>query len=70
MVWVLHGTSCVFPSEFPDRKLDGLRVRTHGQLVEHLCRKHVKMRKERLPFVETDTAKNVVLYMLEEDMFM
>ena len=59
--------SCVFPSEFPERTLNGKRVRTHSEFLDYLCMKHHKIRKEKLPFVETDTAKNVVLYMLEED---
>ncbi|KAL7538634.1 hypothetical protein ACHAXR_008706 [Thalassiosira sp. AJA248-18] len=59
---------CVFPGEFPDRVLkNGKRVRTHSEFVDYLCMKHQKIRKETLPFVETDTAKNVVLYMLKED---
>mmetsp|Transcript_24793 Transcript_24793/g.44567 ORF Transcript_24793/g.44567 Transcript_24793/m.44567 type:complete len:336 (-) Transcript_24793:357-1364(-) len=58
---------CVFPSEFPERNLNGKRVRTHSEFVDYLCMKHHKIRKEKLPFVETDTAKNVVLYMLKED---
>ncbi|KAL9188325.1 hypothetical protein ACHAXT_006703 [Thalassiosira profunda] len=58
---------CVFPKEFPGRTLNGQRVRAHNELVEYLCRKHDKIRTEKLPFVETDTAKNVVLYMLKED---
>ncbi|KAL7554861.1 hypothetical protein ACHAWF_018410 [Thalassiosira exigua] len=58
---------CVFPSEFPDRCFNGKRVRTHSELLDYLQTKHHKMRKERLPFIETDTAKNVVLYMLKED---
>lgn len=58
---------CVFPSEFPERFHNGKRVRTHGEFLEYLCRKHDKIRKEKLPFVETDTAKNVVLYMMRED---
>ena len=58
---------CVFPREFPDRSLNDKKVRTHGQFIEYLCLKDDKIRKDRLPFVETDTAKNVVLYMLDVD---
>ena len=58
---------CVFPSEFPDRRLDGERVKTHAQLVEHLTRKHDKIKTATLPFIETETAKNVVVYLLAED---
>ena len=57
----------MFPSEFPNREYNGQRVRTHGQLVDYLSKKHERIRKEKLAFVETETAKNVVLYMLEED---
>jgi len=60
-------TSCVFPSDFPERTFDGKRVKTHGEFLDYLCAKHHKIRREKLPFVETDTAKNVVLYMLEHD---
>lgn len=58
---------CVFPKEFPGRTLNGQRVRAHNELVEYLCRKHDTIRTGKLPFVETDTAKNVILYMLKED---
>ena len=59
---------CVFPSEFPNRRtLNGKRVRTHAEFINYLCRKHDSIRKCTLPFIETDTAKNVVLYMLQED---
>ena len=60
---------CVFPSEFPERKLlDGERVRTYNELVNYLCNKHNNIRMTKLPFIETDTAKNTVLYMLKEDL--
>lgn len=58
---------CVFKSEFPNRMLDGKQVKTHSELVEYLCLKHENIRKTTLPFIETNTAKNVVLYMLKED---
>ena len=58
---------CVFPREFPNRQINGSRVKNHSQLIEYLCTKHEKIRKETLSFVETATAKNVVLYMLSED---
>ena len=58
---------CVFPSEFPNRTLNGKRVRTHAEFIDYLCMKHDNIRKCTLPFIETDTAKNVVLYMLQED---
>lgn len=60
---------CVFPSEFPNRQLDGMRVKSHSQLIDYLCMKHEKIRKGTLQFVDDErgTAKNVVLYMLKED---
>ena len=58
---------CVFPKEFPNRTLDGKRVRSHGEFVDYLCLKHPQIRKEKLSFVETETGKNVVLYMTKED---
>ena len=58
---------CVFPKEFPNRELNGDRVKNHSQLIEYLCKKHAKIRRGVLPFVDTVTAKNVVLYMLSED---
>ena len=59
---------CVFPSEFPDRKQpDGKRVRVYDELMEYLIAKHDKMRVATLPFVATEFARKVVLYMLTED---
>lgn len=58
---------CVFPKEFPNRQINGSRVKNHSQLIEYLCMKHEKIRMGSLSFVETVTAKNVVLYMLSED---
>ena len=58
---------CVFPSEFPNRTYNGKRVRKHAEFVEYLCTKHDRIKREKLSFVETETAKNVVLYMLKED---
>jgi hypothetical protein len=60
---------CVFPSEFPNRQLDGMRVKSHSQLIYYLCMKHEKIRKGTLQFVDDErgTAKNLVLYMLKED---
>ncbi|KAL7432321.1 hypothetical protein ACHAXM_005448 [Skeletonema potamos] len=60
---------CVFPTEFPNRRIDGNGVKNHSQLIEYLCMKHEKIRKGTLNFVETATAKNVVLYMLPEDYY-
>lgn len=60
---------CVFPSEFPNRQLNGTKVKSHSQLIDYLCMKHEKIRKGALQFVDDEkgTAKNVVLYMLKED---
>jgi hypothetical protein len=58
---------CVFPREFPNRRISDSRVKNHSQLIQYLCMKHEKIRKSTLPFVATATAKNVVLYMLPED---
>ena len=60
----------MFPSEFPERGLNGKRVRTHGELLEYLCAKHDKIRKEKLAFIETDTAKNVGSIHVEGRLFM
>ena len=75
---------CVFPSEFPDRKLvvdtannneDGgttttttTRVRDYQQLLQYLQQKHPKLRKHTLNFHQTETSRNVVLYTLPEDL--
>ncbi len=58
---------CVFPGEFPERNLNGKRIRHYSEFIEYLCAKHDKIRRGTLPFIETDTAKNTVLYMLMED---
>jgi hypothetical protein len=58
---------CVFPSEFPHRRLeDGTRVRTHEQLLCYLKAKAPNARVYELQFHETATAKNVALYTLPE----
>jgi hypothetical protein len=54
---------CVFPAEFPDRKLvDGTRVRCHTQLIEYLKTKNPMIQTAALNFHFTETAKNLVLY--------
>lgn len=57
---------CVFPSEFPDRRLaDGSRVRCYSELIQYLQERHApSIRTERLHFHFTETAKNLVLYEL------
>ena len=37
---------CVFPREFPNRQINSTRVKNHSQLVEYLCMKHEKIRKD------------------------
>jgi hypothetical protein len=63
----LQQPCCVFPSEFPDRTLGGKRVRIYDELVEYLRAKHVRIRTTTLPFVATEFARKLVLYMLNED---
>ena len=58
---------CVFPSEFPERTLGGKRVRIYDELVEYLRTKHDRIRMTTLPFVATEFARKLVLYMLKED---
>jgi hypothetical protein len=64
---------CVFPKEFPNRRLaDGTtRIRSYSQLIAYLqlCGENDKdhrysfvQRIERLPFHFTETAKNLALY--------
>jgi hypothetical protein len=58
---------CVFPREFPHRKLvDGSRVRNYSELVHYLQEKY-KPKKDKLPFHFTETSKNLVLYSLPGD---
>lgn len=68
---------CVFPSEFPDRKVavqedSGkvalVRVRDHQLFIRYLQHKQPQLRKKLLPFHFTGTPlKNVALYTLPED---
>ncbi len=41
---------CVFPSEFPDRRVDGSPVRFYPQLLAYLRAKHPRIRSATLPF--------------------
>ncbi|KAL3815289.1 hypothetical protein ACHAXA_006791 [Cyclostephanos tholiformis] len=58
---------CVFPSEFPERTLGGKRVRIYSELVEYLRTKHDGIRTTTLPFIATEFARKLVMYMLMED---
>jgi hypothetical protein len=54
---------CVFPADFPDRKLDdGSRVRCYTQLIEYLKAKSPSIQTAALNFHFTETAKNLALY--------
>ena len=44
----------------------GIHVRTYTQLIQYLQRKHPKIRTERID-MKSDTARNIVLYMMPED---
>ncbi|CAE7559528.1 Dnah7 [Symbiodinium sp. KB8] len=59
---------CVFPKEFPQRKLCGHRVKTYPEFIEYLRRKHPSMRTVDLAFEpEGGYARSTVLYMKAED---
>ncbi|KAL7511015.1 hypothetical protein ACHAXN_007923, partial [Cyclotella atomus] len=58
---------CVFPSEFSNRMHDGVHVKSYDQFLAYLSKKHINIRQSELPFTGSDTAKSIVLYMLEED---
>mmetsp|Transcript_32779 Transcript_32779/g.47445 ORF Transcript_32779/g.47445 Transcript_32779/m.47445 type:complete len:332 (-) Transcript_32779:165-1160(-) len=61
---------CVFPSEFPNRRVksNGERVNRYRSLIQYLKEKVPWcMRVAELEF-SSDTAKNIVLYSLPEDM--
>jgi hypothetical protein len=56
---------CVFPLEFPNRKLvDGRRVRCYKELMEYLQSKSSSIHVAALEFNFTETAKNLALYTL------
>lgn len=75
---------CVFPAEFPDRKLpDGRRVSKYPEFMEYLQNKHPNIKTAELPFAgvhrhELDpalaavspSARSTVLYMLPGDFTM
>lgn len=59
---------CVFPSQFSHRTLaDGTRVRDYQGLLLYLTHKYSFVRKERLLFHETATARNIALFTLPFD---
>lgn len=57
---------CVFPKEFPNRKLmDGSRVRTYSELINYLQDKHrLDICTEALSFHFSETSKNLALFSL------
>lgn len=56
---------CVFPAQFPHRALaNGTRVRDYPGLLSYLTEQYPFVHKERLPFHETATARNVALFTL------
>jgi hypothetical protein len=59
---------CVFPSEFPARKLaDGRAVTTHSDFITFLRAKHASIRVAQLPFhSKSGAARKTVLYMLAD----
>lgn len=58
---------CVFPQEFPERKLvNGGRVRSYSELIQYL-KDHYNPRIGKLPFHFAETARNIVLYSLPND---
>jgi hypothetical protein len=58
---------CVFPSEFANRILNGKVVKSYDDFLKYLLKKQDKIRTSRLRFIESDTAKSIVLFMLKED---
>jgi hypothetical protein len=59
---------CVFPSEFPDRRLsDGRTVTTHTDFITYLTKKHPAIRTADLPFQsKSGASRRTVLYMLAD----
>ena len=64
---------CVFPRQFPRRRLDGRAVSSYGDFIRYLRKKHPRIRTGRLHFESSATgagrnqARNTVLYMLRSD---
>jgi hypothetical protein len=63
-----HQTAMLrLPEQIPGRELDGSSVRVFNKLVKYLHTMHNGMLMGMLPFVATQFARKVVLYMLVED---
>ena len=64
---------CVFPRQFPQRRLDEHAVSSYGDFLRYLRKKHPRMRMGKLHFESKTTgsgrgqARNTVLYMLRND---
>lgn len=58
---------CVFPSEFPNRRWEGERVRDHRTFIEYLKAKNPKIQVEKLDFDFCDSGKNIVLFMMPQN---
>lgn len=57
---------CVFPSEFPNRRLsDGSHVRCYSELLTYLSENAKNLRRAELCFHFTETAKNIALYTVD-----
>eukprot|EP00930_Biecheleria_cincta_P039140 TRINITY_DN26928_c0_g1_i1.p1 TRINITY_DN26928_c0_g1~~TRINITY_DN26928_c0_g1_i1.p1 ORF type:complete len:317 (+),score=51.37 TRINITY_DN26928_c0_g1_i1:47-997(+) len=60
---------CVFPSKFPERRLNGKPVSTYTDFLAYLTQKHPRIRRSTLAFTsDAGTAKNVVLYLTADDL--
>eukprot|EP00729_Bicosta_minor_P006193 gene6193-23356_t len=62
-------TCCVFPDEFPQRRLDSKPVLVYAQLLEYLKRKHPNTRTATLPEFGTrgGSDRRTVVFMLRSD---
>jgi hypothetical protein len=59
---------CVFPKQFPNRRLkDGRKVKFYHELVEYLREQHPDAQTATLSFHETSTARRIALYTLPRD---
>lgn len=61
---------CVFPSEFPNRRLaNGRTVSKYDDFIQYLQSKHLGIKKAELPFrSRSGTARRTVLFALGEDL--
>lgn len=57
---------CVFPSEFPNRRWKGERVRDHRTFIEYLKAKNHQIQVEKLDFDFCDSGKNIVLFVIPQ----